>query len=114
MVAEDGRYSQDAGDRHPPGSSSKRPRSTDALCSAVAVRYTEDGVYQARIRSVATMVIVDSAVIVNACRCLSRIGEFLSTRWFEARSTRFQPKQPGQAEHAAVAVSPLRGAATMC
>jgi len=63
--------------------------STDAPCSAVAVRYTEDGVYQEAhsLGRNPDMVIVDSAVIVNApVRFLvSGIGDALST-WFEARS----------------------------
>jgi glycerol dehydrogenase len=63
--------------------------STDAPCSAVAVRYTTDGVYQEAISLPRNpdLVLVDSAVIVRApVRFLiAGIGDALST-WFEARS----------------------------
>jgi glycerol dehydrogenase len=63
--------------------------STDAPCSAIAVRYTDDGVYQEAhsLGRNPDMVIVDSEVIVRApVRFLvSGIGDALST-WFEARS----------------------------
>ncbi|OBZ95659.1 glycerol dehydrogenase [Pararhizobium polonicum] len=63
--------------------------STDAPCSAVAVRYTDDGVYQEAhfLGRNPDMVIIDSEVIVRApVRFLvSGIGDALST-WFEARS----------------------------
>lgn len=63
--------------------------STDAPCSAVAVRYTDDGVYQEAhsLGRNPDIVIVDSAVVVAApVRFLvSGIGDALST-WFEARS----------------------------
>lgn len=63
--------------------------STDAPCSAIAVRYTDDGVYQEShfLGRNPDIVIVDSAVIVNApVRFLvAGIGDALST-WFEARS----------------------------
>jgi glycerol dehydrogenase len=63
--------------------------STDAPCSAVAVRYTDDGVYQEShlLGRNPDLVIVDSAVIVRApARFLvAGIGDALST-WFEARS----------------------------
>lgn len=63
--------------------------STDAPCSAVAVRYTDDGVYQEAhsLGRNPDVVIVDSAVIVAApVRFLvAGIGDALST-WFEARS----------------------------
>jgi glycerol dehydrogenase len=63
--------------------------STDAPCSAVAVRYTDDGVYQEShlLGRNPDLVIVDSAVIVRApVRFLvAGIGDALST-WFEARS----------------------------
>jgi glycerol dehydrogenase len=63
--------------------------STDAPCSAVAVRYTDDGVYQEShfLGRNPDMVVVDSEVIVRApVRFLvSGIGDALST-WFEARS----------------------------
>lgn len=63
--------------------------STDAPCSAIAVRYTDDGVYQEAhfLGRNPDMVIVDSEVVVRApVRFLvSGIGDALST-WFEARS----------------------------
>ena len=63
--------------------------STDAPCSAVAVRYSTDGVYQESISLPRNpdIVLVDSAVIVRApARFLvAGIGDALST-WFEARS----------------------------
>jgi glycerol dehydrogenase len=63
--------------------------STDAPCSAIAVRYTDDGVYQEShfLGRNPDIVLVDSAVIVQApVRFLiSGIGDALST-WFEARS----------------------------
>lgn len=63
--------------------------STDAPCSAIAVRYTDDGVYQEShfLGRNPDIVVVDSAVIVNApVRFLvAGIGDALST-WFEARS----------------------------
>lgn len=63
--------------------------STDAPCSAVAVRYTDDGVYQEAhsLGRNPDLVVVDSAVIVGApVRFLvAGIGDALST-WFEARS----------------------------
>ncbi|MDB5523935.1 MAG: putative glycerol dehydrogenase [Rhizobium sp.] len=63
--------------------------STDAPCSAISVRYTDDGVYQEAhfLGRNPDIVIVDSAVIVKApVRFLiSGIGDALST-WFEARS----------------------------
>ncbi len=63
--------------------------STDAPCSAIAVRYTRDGVYDTAIRLPRNpdLVLVDSAVIVRApVRFLvAGIGDALST-WFEARS----------------------------
>lgn len=63
--------------------------STDAPCSAIAVRYTDDGVYQQShfLGRNPDIVVVDSAVIVSApVRFLvSGIGDALST-WFEARS----------------------------
>jgi glycerol dehydrogenase len=63
--------------------------STDAPCSAIAVRYTDDGVYQEAhsLGRNPDIVIVDSEVVVRApVRFLvSGIGDALST-WFEARS----------------------------
>lgn len=63
--------------------------STDAPCSAIAVRYTDDGVYQEAhfLGRNPDIVVVDSAVVVRApVRFLvSGIGDALST-WFEARS----------------------------
>ena len=63
--------------------------STDAPCSAIAVRYTDDGVYQEAhsLGRNPDIVIVDSDVVVKApVRFLvSGIGDALST-WFEARS----------------------------
>ncbi|MFV0476018.1 MAG: glycerol dehydrogenase [Pikeienuella sp.] len=63
--------------------------STDAPCSAIAVRYSEDGVYEDSLhlpRNPDT-VVVDSALIAAApARFLvAGIGDALST-WFEARS----------------------------
>ena len=63
--------------------------STDAPCSAIAVRYTPDGVYQESISCARNpdIVLVDSALIAKApARFLvAGIGDALST-WFEARS----------------------------
>lgn len=63
--------------------------STDAPCSAVAVRYTEEGVYEESLRLPRNpdVVLVDSELIVGApVRFLiAGIGDALST-WFEARS----------------------------
>ncbi len=63
--------------------------STDAPCSAIAVRYTAHGVYQESIFLPRNpdLVIVDSSVIAEApARFLvAGIGDALST-WFEARS----------------------------
>ncbi len=63
--------------------------STDAPCSAIAVRYTADGVYQEShfLPRNPDAVIVDSAMIAKApARFLAAgIGDALST-WFEARS----------------------------
>lgn len=63
--------------------------STDAPCSAIAVRYTADGVYEEALFLPRNpdVVIVDSAVIAKApARFLvSGIGDALST-WLEARS----------------------------
>jgi glycerol dehydrogenase len=63
--------------------------STDAPCSAVAVRYTEHGVYEESLRLPRNpdAVIVDSALVAAApARFLvAGIGDALST-WFEARS----------------------------
>ena len=63
--------------------------STDAPCSAVAVRYTEAGVYEESLRLPRNpdLVLVDSELIVGApVRFLiAGIGDALST-WFEARS----------------------------
>jgi glycerol dehydrogenase len=63
--------------------------STDAPCSAVAVRYSTDGVYEEAISLARNpdIVLVDSAVIIKApARFLvAGIGDALST-WFEARS----------------------------
>lgn len=63
--------------------------STDAPCSAVAVRYTEHGVYEESLRLPRNpdAVIVDTDIIVAApIRFLvAGIGDALST-WFEARS----------------------------
>ncbi len=63
--------------------------STDAPCSAIAVRYTADGVYQESIflpRS-PDLVVVDSAVVAKAPTrfLVAGVGDALST-WFEARS----------------------------
>lgn len=63
--------------------------STDAPCSAIAVRYNEHGVYQEshHLPRNPDLVIVDSAVVVAApARFLvAGMGDALST-WFEARS----------------------------
>jgi glycerol dehydrogenase len=63
--------------------------STDAPCSAIAVRYTPNGVYQESMSLPRNpdIVLVDSAVIVKApARFLvAGMGDALST-WFEARS----------------------------
>ncbi|MDO9416745.1 glycerol dehydrogenase [Pararhizobium sp.] len=63
--------------------------STDAPCSAVAVRYSEEGVYQQShfLPRNPDAVVVDSALIAKApARFLAAgIGDALST-WFEARS----------------------------
>ncbi len=63
--------------------------STDAPCSAVAVRYTPEGVYEESLRLPRNpdAVIVDSALVAAApARFLvAGIGDALST-WFEARS----------------------------
>lgn len=63
--------------------------STDAPCSAVAVRYSREGVYQESISLPRNpdVVVVDSALIAKApVRFLvAGIGDALST-WFEARS----------------------------
>lgn len=63
--------------------------STDAPCSAIAVRYSDEGVYQEAhfLGRNPDIVLVDSAVIVRApVRFLvAGIGDALST-WFEARS----------------------------
>ena len=63
--------------------------STDAPCSAVAVRYTPDGVYQESISLPRNpdIVLVDSAVVAKAPArfLMAGVGDALST-WFEARS----------------------------
>jgi glycerol dehydrogenase len=63
--------------------------STDAPCSAVAVRYSTDGVYEQAISLPRNpdIVLVDSAIIVKAPArfLIAGIGDALST-WFEARS----------------------------
>jgi glycerol dehydrogenase len=63
--------------------------STDAPCSAVAVRYSTDGVYEEAISLPRNpdIVLVDSAIIVKAPArfLIAGIGDALST-WFEARS----------------------------
>jgi glycerol dehydrogenase len=63
--------------------------STDAPCSAIAVRYSEHGVYEEALRLPRNpdAVVVDSALVAAApARFLvSGIGDALST-WFEARS----------------------------
>lgn len=63
--------------------------STDAPCSAVAVRYTEAGVYEESLRLSRNpdLVLVDPEIIISApVRFLiAGIGDALST-WFEARS----------------------------
>ncbi|MBB5755087.1 glycerol dehydrogenase [Prosthecomicrobium pneumaticum] len=63
--------------------------STDAPCSAVAVRYTKDGVYETSLRLARNpdLVLVDSAIVAAAPPrfLIAGIGDALST-WFEARS----------------------------
>ncbi|MBN3767848.1 glycerol dehydrogenase [Burkholderia sp. Ac-20365] len=63
--------------------------STDAPCSAVAVRYTADGIYEgsARLPRNPDLVIVDTEIVASApVRFLvAGMGDALST-WFEARS----------------------------
>lgn len=63
--------------------------STDAPCSAVAVRYSQEGVYEASLNLPRNpdAVIVDTSVIVKAPArfLIAGIGDALST-WFEARS----------------------------
>ena len=63
--------------------------STDAPCSAIAVRYTPNGVYQDSmfLPRNPDIVLVDSAVIVKAPArfLIAGMGDALST-WFEARS----------------------------
>lgn len=63
--------------------------STDAPCSAIAVRYTEDGAFAETIRLDRNpdLVLVDPEIIVRAPVrfLLAGIGDALST-WFEARS----------------------------
>ncbi len=62
--------------------------STDAPCSAIAVRYTPDGVYQEAISLPRNpdVVVVDSGVAKAPARFLiAGVGDALST-WFEARS----------------------------
>lgn len=63
--------------------------STDAPCSAVAVRYSEHGVYEESLRLARNpdLVLVDSAVVAAAPPrfLVAGIGDALST-WFEARS----------------------------
>lgn len=63
--------------------------STDAPCSAIAVRYSEHGVYEESLRLPRNpdVVVVDSALVAAApARFLvAGIGDALST-WFEARS----------------------------
>ena len=63
--------------------------STDAPCSAVAVRYTPNGVYQEAISLPRNpdIVVVDSAVVAKAPArfLIAGVGDALST-WFEARS----------------------------
>ena len=63
--------------------------STDAPCSAIAVRYTPNGVYQESmfLPRNPDIVLVDSAVIVKAPPrfLVAGMGDALST-WFEARS----------------------------
>jgi glycerol dehydrogenase len=63
--------------------------STDAPCSAVAVRYSADGVYEQSIQLPRNpdLVVVDTAIVAKApVRFLAAgIGDALST-WFEARS----------------------------
>jgi glycerol dehydrogenase len=87
--------------------------STDAPCSAIAVRYTAEGVYQESmfLSRNPDAVIVDSAVIARApARFLvAGIGDALST-WFEARSNLdsrsgnlVQPKLPAPAAGIAIA-----------
>lgn len=63
--------------------------STDAPCSAVAVRYSADGVYERSVQLARNpdLVVVDTAIVAQApVRFLvAGIGDALST-WFEARS----------------------------
>jgi glycerol dehydrogenase len=63
--------------------------STDAPCSAIAVRYTPDGVYQEAISLPRNpdVVVVDSGVVAKAPSrfLIAGVGDALST-WFEARS----------------------------
>ena len=63
--------------------------STDAPCSAIAVRYTPDGVYQEAISLPRNpdVVVVDSAIVAKAPArfLIAGVGDALST-WFEARS----------------------------
>ena len=63
--------------------------STDAPCSAIAVRYTQNGVYQEAISLPRNpdVVVVDSAIIAKAPArfLIAGVGDALST-WFEARS----------------------------
>ncbi len=63
--------------------------STDAPCSAIAVRYTPDGIYQDSISLPRNpdVVVVDSAIIAKAPArfLIAGVGDALST-WFEARS----------------------------
>ncbi|HEY5206828.1 MAG TPA: glycerol dehydrogenase, partial [Roseiarcus sp.] len=62
--------------------------STDAPCSAIAVRYTPDGIYQEAISLPRNpdVVVVDSAIIAKAPArfLIAGVGDALST-WFEAR-----------------------------
>jgi glycerol dehydrogenase len=63
--------------------------STDAPCSAVAVRYSQDGVYEVSLNLPRNpdAVIVDTAIVAQAPArfLIAGIGDALST-WFEARS----------------------------
>lgn len=63
--------------------------STDAPCSAIAVRYTDHGVYEESMRLARNpdVVVVDSALVASAPSrfLVAGIGDALST-WFEARS----------------------------
>lgn len=87
--------------------------STDAPCSAIAVRYNADGVYQESmfLPRNPDVVVVDSGIIAGApVRFLvAGIGDALST-WFEARSNRdsnssnlVQPNLPAPAAGIAIA-----------